>query len=1539
MVNRAGRASNRVAPFVRSPIPEEDNDSGARSGPADPFVDEPEVLAIGPTASGEEEGADSHGIPVQPVLRGPDGVPRTRRRVTSVYANRQRSPAITKPFQEKWANVVNVLAAFHEFRTVGERKDWLRAQREARRAQTSSEDDVDDSDPSEIAAEFGMYFFEGIYDHEKHTLVERVDKVLDNISLLDSPGTIDPDFGADMAKDGGDFRYLSRAFEWRSFFNEARNWIAHDENFAPFDDELVLEERSRAIQLAQTMLYVRDHLGPVASWQAAAGEANNDYDLEVFKACTETEESVNTSSYHLLDFESEEGVTLFHLAASAGCPLLFYNFLRIGAALKPTLDHKERRARYFAHGPGSDDPFDTRGNRKLERLVRFLNHFADAATKEVHDLNVSKVGDETVCVKESKAFERALKAFRGHMDALELFTPHGNYETERPSAAARQVLDINDDGQLKAPSPTLWPKNSPVSGHLSHLEFTHVHTIRAERQERKSQVAKTLDKLAQRYADEVLDGNKRSMSKLRADFEEDALRRYQNRLELLSDAEHLFDDIIEKDMYGRTALHFAVQYDQRPFVEFVVDTESEKGLFHHLVFLPLVSPCNAYDEGVHVAFNLLGDEFKLELLTSDSDDGHTPCEWIPVHPINLHDTVAAVAGPQHLSAEERGEREILERNLKNRYLQKILLSTTTEGETPMHTAARYDRQGIIFVLLSAISSETVLFESEDPVPDEKRDSNAGASKASSPRVSANPIGSSDKDTSLPNNLKVATLKQKRRVPHVQRFRRPSRNFEEMKDFMPRQPSSHVDADGSSLATDATSWLQSDVSDECELHDVVAPFVLRDAVSDCCPCRSPKAFSDCCGRSNRDMWSQARAQVEGRQTVTPLIGRAMQLAPPESDGGKDYKSLLHRPLTLMQRIYRDMRDRNNMTALHIACKMDRDEAATVLLGLGSDPGTRDVDGTCAMYHMILNIPTVAEYALDQFRLVDRSNRTEALFLSFLMPQEPEDELILRKRQHDEDHERHQRHSKILSAANTVLKHHTKPSHREKPRWTWHPFTRDEYRYKYWAYARPGNVHSKTLHEVLGRHVEESIDKEQIIEPPRRERQQVLGLVVDMNRIGCANKLALTSLVQLHWKHFCKHEFRRSATLYFTFLGCWTFVAYAFVYGPRDTAESWYGSDFTLVRTVVEFIATIILMVYVYGEFTEFSSIVTFTQGARELETEDIYNEMAAMSETWPDYFYLWRQWDNLENSGGGWWKYLSDAWNQFDLIAYTLLFLSEVLTVVGYLFRDNDTAWWQVRILLVGIIFAYLKIFKLARSSKRVGPFVIMLGGMVRDCLLFLFLFVCTWIPFSLAFFVLFHNDEDPALHDSFGSFGRSLLSGFQMMMVDFDYSELRNHDETTGAILWMVWVFLSALVFLNLFIAMMSNTYQLVQDDSNRIAVMQRCITVVSMGRNRTAEERREQRLTILANIDENGCGRERYLSKYYDDPDDDGPDHERNLRLEILSGVNATRSAIARLDGDVSEGASKERKNRKLVKILARNVDNLAQRICDLETALQQQQ
>ena len=85
-----------------------------------------------------------------------------------------------------------------------------------------------------------------------------------------------------------------------------------------------------------------------------------------------------------------------------------------------------------------------------------------------------------------------------------------------------------------------------------------------------------------------------------------------------------------------------------------------------------------------------------------------------------------------------------------------------------------------------------------------------------------------------------------------------------------------------------------------------------------------------------------------------------------------------------------------------------------------------------------------------------------------------------------------------------------------------------------------------------------------------------------------------------------------------------------------------------------------------------------------------------------YFFThrWRTWRDIETAKSGWDAYIADVWNQFDLLAYSLLFVGELLNVLAFVFHSNTASWWMTRVLLLGIIIAYLKIFKLARSSKR-----------------------------------------------------------------------------------------------------------------------------------------------------------------------------------------------------------------------------------------------
>ena len=63
-------------------------------------------------------------------------------------------------------------------------------------------------------------------------------------------------------------------------------------------------------------------------------------------------------------------------------------------------------------------------------------------------------------------------------------------------------------------------------------------------------------------------------------------------------------------------------------------------------------------------------------------------------------------------------------------------------------------------------------------------------------------------------------------------------------------------------------------------------------------------------------------------------------------------------------------------------MDRDSATKALLALGSDPSTRDIFHDLCLQEMILNMPSIANQALDMFHEINKLSRMEYFYIKEL-----------------------------------------------------------------------------------------------------------------------------------------------------------------------------------------------------------------------------------------------------------------------------------------------------------------------------------------------------------------------------------------------------------------------------------------------------------------------------------------------------------------------------------------------------------------------------
>merc|ERR1712196_168616 len=96
----------------------------------------------------------------------------------------------------------------------------------------------------------------------------------------------------------------------------------------------------------------------------------------------------------------------------------------------------------------------------------------------------------------------------------------------------------------------------------------------------------------------------------------------------------------------------------------------------------------------------------------------------------------------------------------------------------------------------------------------------------------------------------------------------------------------------------------------------------------------------------------------------------------------------------------------------------------------------------------------------------------------------------------------------------------------------------------------------------------------------------------------------------------------------------------------------------------------------------------------------------------------------------------------------------------------------------------------------------------------------------------------------------------------------------------------------------------------------ERAETIGQYLRNLSDCERDNKRLEILCQLDENGCGRERYYSDYYDDPDNEDSSLA-NVRLELLDSVNQSRQQISNISKKLINLETSEKRPRRILKHL----------------------
>lgn len=185
-------------------------------------------------------------------------------------------------------------------------------------------------------------------------------------------------------------------------------------------------------------------------------------------------------------------------------------------------------------------------------------------------------------------------------------------------------------------------------------------------------------------------------------------------------------------------------------------------------------------------------------------------------------------------------------------------------------------------------------------------------------------------------------------------------------------------------------------------------------------------------------------------------------------------------------------------------------------------------------------------------------------------------------------------------------------------------------------------------------------------------------------------------------------------------------------------------------------------------------------------------------------------------------YFQDTWNYFDWVTYIMLIIVIILHVINVVVQNNNYNDVFIRILACTIILVWVRLLKYARPFPSQGPFVVILQYILGDTFRWVFVIGMFYIPYAVAFWMLFGgNSEEPV--KGYDTVWSLIYSMIRYPLVDnYGFDRLEAAAPIMARVLCGTFLIIAAIILMNLYIALLSNTFQRVYDNARATAAMQR---------------------------------------------------------------------------------------------------------------------
>ncbi|TDH01685.1 hypothetical protein EPR50_G00182890 [Perca flavescens] len=314
-----------------------------------------------------------------------------------------------------------------------------------------------------------------------------------------------------------------------------------------------------------------------------------------------------------------------------------------------------------------------------------------------------------------------------------------------------------------------------------------------------------------------------------------------------------------------------------------------------------------------------------------------------------------------------------------------------------------------------------------------------------------------------------------------------------------------------------------------------------------------------------------------------------------------------------------------------------------------------------------------------------------------------------------------------------------------------------------------------------------------------------------------------LIEVKWKLYGRLGAWLLLILNFLFNVFWTTVAISVSVSRDSTHRYILPQDWWRVLLVV--LALLLTVEEVRREVQDIRRSRRKLRLWRRWAQRRLHDDLRCSHPMWPqERVFLLDKNKQIDTMRG---SYSRDLWNVFDWLVYSLLAVAFGVHMADVFHPSSSLHTATLRLFSVTVIFLWLRLMKHVRAFRLMGPFIVMLGNIVGDVMRFLFLYAEIFIPYACSFWIIFGGS---ASVPSMQSVPGLLYSLYRITLVDeYEYAAMATVDSVMAPLLCGTFLAASSVLCFNLLIALLTDTFQRVHDNSQANAVMQQAAVILQV--------------------------------------------------------------------------------------------------------------